>query len=215
MLWGISFCYSEVVNVETSHFRICETTPNKKFVVKHGDLSSPEFECANVALTKVHEISKNELLLSRATGHGTGFNVEELTLIQVIDEAANANFLSRIFSRKKQSFKVFAFSNEEIFKQIRKRTKFKISSGELAVTIDDKEIYRHKVKVDVNYYIDYCDEYFTFDLDKQPSVSISICTKHKNEATYPNFVGSVRFDIHYRISGTVVETELINPRFEI
>ena len=214
VLWGTSIGCGEINNIETSHFRICETVPNKKFIVKYGNLTSSEFECANIHLAKVYEVSKNELLLSRAIGHGTGFNVEELVLIQVVDNAVEMNFISRIFSRKRQSFKVYTFSNEEIFKQIRKRTKFKISEGEFVVIIDDKETHRDKLNVDANYYIDYCDEYFTFDLDKQPSASIAICTKHKNEVTYSDFIGSIRFDMRYKVNGSTVKIKLVNPRFE-
>ena len=217
LIWGalcaISVGYAEIRSLETSHFRICETLPNEKIVVKYGDLVSPELECVNIYQTKFYEISKNELLLSRVIGHGTGFNVEELTLIRVVSDTNAMNFFTRIFSNKK-SLEIYNASNRQIFDRLRKRTKFHISENEMVIAIDGKEIHRQKLNIDTNCYIDYADECFTFDLGKQSSISINICKKHRYKIIYPDYICSIKFDIQYKTSNSTLEITLKNPRFE-
>ena len=212
---AVSVCYAETTNLETEHFKICETCPQEKIVIKYEDFVSPELDCVNIYQSKAKELTKNELLLSSVIGHGTGFNVEKLFIIQVVDDTANMNFIEKIFSLKKRKLMIYSLSNEEIFNQLRKRTKFEITKNRLRIIIDNKEVYEGSIKMGENYYVDYCDEYFTFNLDNKLSLTVGICKKKKDEATYPDFIGDMKFEIAYKIENKELHFSLKKPIFKI
>ncbi len=211
----ISASLAETANIATEHFKICETQQNEKIVIKYEDLISPEIDCINIYQSKAKEISKNELLLSSVVGHGTGFNVEKLFVIQIDNNNSGMNFIQKIFLKKKQNIKIYPISNEEIFNQLRKRTKFQVIGGCLKVIIDEQEKYNSSLNIEDDSYIDYCEEYFEFNLNSTPSVTVSICKKKKSEVTYPDFVGDVTFDIVYEIKNGDLKFSLKEPRIKI
>ena len=97
---------------------------------------SPEIDCVDIHPSKAKEITRNELLVSLVIGHGTGFNVEKLFVIQVDDNKTDMNFIQKIFTRKKRKYKIYSLKNEEIFTQLRKRTKFQVIGAHLKIIID-------------------------------------------------------------------------------
>ena len=212
ILLAISVCFAEIVSIGTEHFKIYEKQPNSKIVVKYDDLGSSEIDCTNIYQSKAKEISKNELLLSSVIGHGTGFNIEKLFIIQV---SPVENFIKRIFSNKKRILNTYNISNDEIFKQLRIRTKFELTDGNLKIFIDGQEKYKGNLIIEDDYFIDYCEEYFAFNLDDRLSITINICKKKKSEASYPDFIGSIKFDISYKVKNNKIEFVLSNPQIEI
>ena len=201
-----------MANIETGHFKIFETQPNSKIVVKYDYCVSPEIDCANIYQSKAKEISKNELILSSVIGHGTGFNIEKLFIIQV---SPVENFIKRIFSNKKHILHIYNISNAEIFNQLRKRTKFEVTDGNLKIFIDGQEKYKGNLIIEDDYFIDYCEEYFAFNLDDELSITINICRKKKAEASYPDFIGSIKFVISYKVKNNKIEFVLSKPQIEI
>ena len=211
-LFTFSALCSEITSQKTSHFKICATQQNSKIVVKYDDLVSSEIECANIYQSKAKEISKNELILSSVIGHGTGFNIEKLFIIQV---SPVENFIKKIFSNKKHILHIYNISNAAIFNQLRKRTKFEVTNGKLKIFIDGQEKYKGNLLLEGDYYIDYCKEYFAFNLDDKLSITINICKKKKDEANYPDFVGSITFDVSYKVKNNKIEFILSNPQIEV
>ena len=222
----MSVSHAETASLETEHFKICETQPNKKIVVKYEDLISPELDCVNIYQSRAKEISKNKLLLSSVIGHGTGFNIEKLFIIRVIDDDSNMNFIKRLLrlfvrtKRKlrtygllKRKLRIYSLSNNEIFEQLRKRTKFEIMENRLKIIIDNKEVYNGSIKIDKNHYVDYCDEYFVFNLENELSITTSICKKEKDVAIYPDFLGDITFKIVYEIENGDLKFSLQEPLF--
>lgn len=153
--------------------------------------------------------------LASVVGHGTGFNVEKLFIIQVVEGNSGTNFIYRLFSKKKKYLKIYSIPNEEIFNQVQKRTKFEIVKNNLNIIIDNKKIYEGKIKIGTDYYIDYCSEYFVFNLDGKLNIAISVCLKKKDEVVYPEFVGEIRFDISYKIENDKLEFSLTNPQISM
>ena len=205
--FAVSVSHAETASLETEHFKICETQPNKKIVVKYEDLISPELDCVNIYQSRAKEISKNKLLLSSVIGHGTGFNIEKLFIIRVIDDDSNMNFIKRLLrlfvrtKRKlrtygllKRKLRIYSLSNNEIFEQLRKRTKFEIMENRLKIIIDNKEVYNGSIKIDKNHYVDYCDEYFMFNLENELSITTSIRKKKRDPFQGPfRLVRQLRF----------------------
>lgn len=199
MLLTISVCFADVLNLETEHFKVYEVRHGEKVVVKHENFISSELDCAILYQSKVHEISKDELLFSSVIGHGTGFNIEKLFIIQA----------------ENTGLRIYSISGNEILKQLRKRTKFEILKNNLKIIIDNKIFYKGKINMGAEYYIDYCDECFYFNFDNKLSITATICKKGKDNAMYPDFVKNITFDIGYKIENDKVKFCLSNPRIWI
>ena len=224
--FAVSVSHAETASLETEHFQVCETQPNEKIVVKYKDLISPELDCVNIYQSRAKEISKNKLLLSSVIGHGTGFNIEKLFIIRVIDDDSNMKFIKmllRLFVRTKRKLRryglfkrklrIYSLSNKEIFEQLRKRTKFEIMENRLKIIIDNKEVYNGSIKIDKNHYVDYCDEYFMFNLKNELSITTSICKKGNDATIYPDFLGDITFKIVYKIDNKNLKVLLQEPLF--
>lgn len=203
LIWGIlsttSVCFADVLNLETEHFRVCEVRHGEKVVVKHENFTSSGLECAILYQSKVHEISKDKLLFSSVIGHGTGFNIEKLFIIQA----------------EETGIRTYNISGDEILKQLKKRTKFEVLKNNLKIIIDNKILYKGKINMDAKYYIDYCEECFYFNLDNKLSITATICKKEKDKAIYPDFVGNITFDIDYVIKDSKLEFSLGKPVFKM
>ena len=60
---------------------------------------------------------------------------------------------------------------------------------------------------------DYYGEYFTYKLDNIPSIIVNIIKK--GEATYPDFIGDITFDISCEIKNNKLDLSLTNPNVEM
>ena len=176
---------------------------------------SPEIDCVDIHPSKAKEIIRNELLVSLVIGHGTGFNVEKLFVIQVDDNKTDMNFIQKIFTGKKRKYKIYSLKNEEIFTQLRKRTKFQVIGAHLKIIIDWQEKYNSSLNIEDGCCIDYCEEYFEFNLNNRLSITVNICKKKKGNLTYPDFIGDIIFEVVYEIKNSNLNFLLTEPCIKI
>ena len=224
LLMPIIACFaSETMICNTKHFQVYETVPFKKIIVKYDDrLTSEEFDCVNQR-TEIFEVDNHTALFSRCTGSGTGFNLNELSLLTVSDDSTFVGIIHKIFGKKTEQFKVYTFPNEEFFNIARDKTKIKLTDKTVGISVDGSPLAKFDIRsilkengihLDEDYFADFDLDQLSFGFEdlKSPRINFVIGLSKKDEAVSPHYLAELSFAVNFSVKSGTLEFSLEDPR---